>query len=468
MAAVSASGSSVTITAVATGSATIHVTATDPGGLSAMRTFQAAVPNRAPEPTGAIPGQTVFVGETATVDVSTYFADPDGDALSYGASSSDPSVAVVAVSGSEVTIRAVSQGSTTITVTATDPGGLSAMQTFEATVLNRAPEPTSAVPDLSIHVGESATVDISSHFADPDGDVLSYGASSSDPSVAVVAVSGSEVTIRAVSQGSTTITVTATDPGGLSAMQTFEATVLNRAPEPTSAVPDLSIHVGESATVDISSHFADPDGDVLSYGASSSDPSVAVVAVSGSEVTINAVFQGSTTITVTATDPGGLTTTQSSGVTVMPSAPDLVFTTVSPASATLTPGDSVTFTFGIRNRGTVVSGATTIRAMRSSNPIVSARDTELRSWSFSSLAPSQDRTLPLTISVGAGSAPGTIYIGMCVDPVTDESNTRNNCSEGARLAITSSSIERAPVGGHRSAIRIRTSRPPAGEPGGGT
>ncbi len=424
--------------------------------------------NRTPTALAVIPDQEVRVGQSVTLGMSAYFADPDGDALTYGASSSDPSVAAVSASGSSVTITAVATGSATIHVTATDPGGLSAMRTFQAAVPNRAPEPTGAIPGQTVFVGETATVDVSTYFADPDGDALSYRASSSDPSVAVVAVSGSEVTIRAVSQGSTTITVTATDPGGLSAMQTFEATVLNRAPEPTSAVPDLSIHVGESATVDISSHFADPDGDVLSYGASSSDPSVAVVAVSGSEVTIRAVSQGSTTITVTATDPGGLTTTQSSGVTVMPSAPDLVFTTVSPASATLTPGDSVTFTFGIRNRGTVVSGATTIRAMRSSNPIVSARDTELRSWSFSSLAPSQDRTLPLTISVGAGSAPGTIYIGMCVDPVTDESNTRNNCSEGARLAITSSSIKRAPVGGHRSAIRIRTSRPPAGEPGGGT
>lgn len=73
-----------------------------------------------------------------------------------------------------------------------------------------------------------------------------------------------------------------------------------------------------------------------------------------------------------------------------------MFTTVLPGSATLTPGDSVTFTFGIRNPGTVVSEATTIRAMWSSNPIVSGRDAELRCWSFSSLVPSQDRTFPLT------------------------------------------------------------------------
>ena len=415
-------------------------------------------PNRAPAVLGTISGRTVQVGEAATLDVSPYFADPDGDALSYGASSSDPAVAAVSASGSTVTITALATGSVAITVSATDLGGLSATQTFEATVPNRAPEPAGAIPGQTVYVGEAATLDVSPYFADPDGDALSYGASSSDPAVAAVSASGSTVTITALATGSVAITVSATDLGGLSATQTFEATVPNRAPEPAGAIPGQTVYVGETVALDASSYFADPDGDALSYGASSSDPGVAAVSVSGATVTIQGVTIGTTTLTVTATDPGGLTATQSPGVTVVPPAPDLVFTTVSPASATLTPGDSVTFTFGIRNRGTVGSGATTIRAMRSSNPIVSARDTELRSWSFSSLAPSQDRTFPLTISVSAGSAPGTIYIGMCVDPVTDESNTRNNCSDGARLTITGSSSGRESVGG-RPPVRIRASRP---------
>ena len=50
-------------------------------------------PNRAPVPAGSIPTQTVAVGETAAVDVSAYFSDPDGDALSYTAETSDAGVA---------------------------------------------------------------------------------------------------------------------------------------------------------------------------------------------------------------------------------------------------------------------------------------------------------------------------------------------------------------------------------------
>ncbi len=47
------------------------------------------VRNRAPQAVGTIPERTLSVGETATVDVSSYFSDLDGDALSYTAASSN-------------------------------------------------------------------------------------------------------------------------------------------------------------------------------------------------------------------------------------------------------------------------------------------------------------------------------------------------------------------------------------------
>ena len=466
VAAVSVSSSTLTIAALAQGSATITVSASDPGGLTATQTFETTVPNRAPEPAIPIPAQTVHTGETATVDVSVHFTDPDGDALSYGASSSDPSVAAVSVSGSILTIAALAQGSATITVSASDPGGLTATQTFETTVPNRAPEPAIPIPAQTVHTGETATVDVSVHFTDPDGDALSYGASSSDPSVAAISVSGSILTIAALAQGSATITVSASDPGGLTATQTFETTVPNRAPEPAIPIPDQTVHAGETATVDVSVHFTDPDGDALSYGASSSDPSVAAVSVSGSILTIAALAQGSATITVSASDPGELTATQTLKATVVAPGPDLTFTGLAPVSATLKPGESATFTFHVRNQGTVASGATRIRAMRSPNPIISARDTEIGSYSFASLRAKEERAFPLTISVNAGSAPGTIYIGLCVNAVTDESNTRNNCSDGARLTIAAPSAGRGRAARDPSAIRIRVYGPLDGQRGG--
>ena len=332
------------------------------------------------------------------------------------------------------------------------------------TPTNRAPEPAGSIPGQTLNVGDTVSLDLSSYFTDADGDSLSYAAVSSVAAVVSVSVSGATLTIAGVTAGSASVTAAATDPAGLIAAQTFQATVPNRPPEAAGAIEELTVLVGDTARFDVSAYFNDPDGDALSYEASSSDSAVAAVSVSGSDVTIGGVSGGSATIVVTATDPAGLSDTLSGHVAVVIPVPDLAFTSVVPAAAMLTPGDSATFTFGIRNQGTGASEATTIRAVRSPNPIISVRDDELRSWSFPSLAPSGDHTLPVTISVGTDSAPGTIYIGMCVDAVTDESDTRNNCSEGARLTISraSSALESTDGG---LGIRVRAvSTAPTGRP----
>ena len=64
------------------------------------------------------------------------FVDPDGDALTYSAESSDPAVvAVGVVEGTLLAVRLDAVGTAVATVTATDPGGLSASITFDVTVL---------------------------------------------------------------------------------------------------------------------------------------------------------------------------------------------------------------------------------------------------------------------------------------------------------------------------------------------
>ena len=229
VATVDVSGSVITVTGVAPGSATVTVTATDPGDLSVTQTFMVTVTgvNRAPEATSTIPDQNVEVGAGVTVDVSGTFTDPDDDALTHTAESDATGVATVDVSGSELTVTGVAPGSATVTVTATDPGGLSATQTFMVTVtgVNRAPEATSTIPDQNVEVGAEVTVDVSETFTDPDDDALTHTAESDATGVATVDVSGSVITVTGVAPGSATVTVTATDPGNLSVTQTFMVTV---------------------------------------------------------------------------------------------------------------------------------------------------------------------------------------------------------------------------------------------------
>ncbi len=321
VASVSVAGSTVTVTALAKGTANVTVTATDPGGLSATQTFQATVPNRAPEAGDPIPDMEVFVGDSEEVDASDHFTDPDGDRLTYEARSSRSGVATVSVSGSTVTVEAVAQGSAEVTVTASDPEGLDARQTFEVTVPNRAPVSVGTIPEMEVDPDSEEAVDVSVYFTDPDGDRLTYGASSSRSSTARVSVSGSTVTVTGVAKGTATVTVTARDPAGSTARQTFEVTVRNRAPKPVGTIADREVEAEDTEVVNVAAYFTDPDGDRLTYTAESSRPATARVSVSGSVVTVTGVVRGIATVTVTARDPEGLGATQVFLVTVPNRAP---------------------------------------------------------------------------------------------------------------------------------------------------
>ena len=85
-------------------------------------------PNQLPIVASVIPAQTLVAGERVTFDLSGYFGDPDGDVLAYAAASGDTAVAAAGVMGDTLTIRGVRQGATAVTVTASDPDGLSASQ----------------------------------------------------------------------------------------------------------------------------------------------------------------------------------------------------------------------------------------------------------------------------------------------------------------------------------------------------
>ena len=225
-----------------------------------------------------------------------------------------------------MTISGVALGTSTVTVTATDPGGKSATDAFTVTVspVNQPPTVVNQIPDQAVTVGATTTVSIDGVFDDPDGENanLSYSVESSDDALATVTLSGTDLTIRGVAVGTPTVTVTAEDSAGDSVTDTFTVTVspANQPPTVVNQIPDQAVTVGATTTVSIDGVFDDPDGENanLSYSVESSDDALATVTLSGTDLTIRGVAVGTPTVTVTAEDSAGDSVTDTFTVTVSP------------------------------------------------------------------------------------------------------------------------------------------------------
>ncbi len=323
MATVSESNGTLTVTPETEGATTITVTATDPGGLSVSLTFTVTVTgtdteNQPPTVSWAIPDQPLERdGSSRTVILSSKFSDPDDDILSYSASSSDTTVVTVSVSGSIMTITPGVNGTSTVTVIATDPGGLTASQTSTATV-SRAPVTSGTIPKLTLEESDqSRSIDVASYFSDPDGEALIYEAVSSNSAIAKATTAGSTVTVTRVAPGTGLVWVTATDPGGLTVLQSMTIRVTNRPPVTETSIVDQTLYLTDDfRRVDLADKFSDPDGQVLAFTATSSNTGIATVAAGGSTLQIRPVARGSTTVTVRATDPGNRYVVQTFTATV--------------------------------------------------------------------------------------------------------------------------------------------------------
>jgi len=304
-------GSTLTVSPVGGGSATITVTANDTRGGSVSMTFTAAV-NRAPVVANGIINQIITIGGPAfTRDLNlapAVFSDPDGEALTYTASSSANGIATASTSGSTLTVTAVSAGNAIITITANDNRGGSVSMTFTATI-NRAPTIINPIDKQTITLGVNTyTRNLNLVFADPDGDPLAYAASSSAPNIATFSVSANTLTVTPVASGIAIITVTADDRRGGTTSMTFPVTV-NQRPVVANAIASQTLTLGGTPfTRNLNASppiFTDPDDDALTYTANSSAANIATANVVDNTLTVSPVAVGNATITVTADDKSG-------------------------------------------------------------------------------------------------------------------------------------------------------------------
>ena len=265
--------------------------------------------------------------------LSEHFSDPNGDTLTYMVSAGDAVEAEIRAD--TLLLIGLAGGSTNVEVTATDPDGLSANQSFGVNVMfpNQAPIPVGTVTLPPVYIRETTKVKCcSEYFTDPDGDRLVYVATSGDEEVLEAAVLIDTLYLQGRRRGTAQLQLVARDPGRLEASRTVTVGVTNRpivpppppppnrSPVSSKALGERTIGVADTALYELGEYFSDPDNDALTYTATG-DTTAARFVVADAQLRITAKAEGSTSITVRAADPSGLYVEQTLAVTVSATPP---------------------------------------------------------------------------------------------------------------------------------------------------
>ena len=113
--------------------------------------------------------------------------------------------------------------------------------------------------------------------------------------------------------------------------------------------------------------------------------------------------------------------------------PDLEVGTPTVSDSRRATGEKFTLSVTVSNTGDGASAATTLRYYRSSDATITTSDSQVGTDAVGALASSGTGTE--SVSLTAPSTAGTYYYGACVDSVTGESDTTNNCSDSVTVQV---------------------------------
>ncbi len=345
----------LTITAIAIGSSTITLTATDNSGRAATQTFQVTVQTNQPPTanaeafTAALPANLeMLVGQTHEVPLSGLFTDPEGDEVTVAVESSAENVLLATETGTgesaEVVLLGRALGSAVLTFTAADTAGNETTDTHtievvsELTSENQPPEINQTAVDAALPANNEITLNdniqltLADLFTDPEGDELTFTDESSDSSIVLTAISADDVLfLYGDGVGTATVTITATDTADNMVSLEITLTVVeesgtgNQAPvldqaALTAALPaDNTMQQRNYHELDLTGVFTDPEGDDLTLQVVSSNTIVLRVSGSPGSTTTFLIARaiGSSNLTISATDTEGNATTETATIRVV-------------------------------------------------------------------------------------------------------------------------------------------------------
>ncbi|MFD2569252.1 putative Ig domain-containing protein [Spirosoma soli] len=289
--------------------------------LSASVSVTVSEANTAPTTTG-IPNQTATVGQAFSLDLATAFSDAQTpNSLTLSASGLPQGLSLT---GSTLSGTASQTGTSTVTLTATDPGSLSVSTSFTLTVLPQSGTATSpfAITGVSTisctPVGDRINLSFTPQYAGLSGAPVSFSVvnellptTQPGPYSLSLYSDNPVITLQAQQAGVTTSFVY----NWLAACQNNQGGQ-NTPPTVATPVANQTTTQGQFFSLNLGATFTDaqtPNSLLLS-----ATGLPAGLNLTGSTLSGTASQTGTSTVTLTATDPGSLSASTSFILTVLP------------------------------------------------------------------------------------------------------------------------------------------------------
>ncbi len=258
------------------------------------------------------------------------FVDPQNETLSYTVTGLPTGLSfnptTMTISGSSVT-----QSSFAVKVTASDQSGLSASETFQASIVASAPTVHQTAAQTWT-ANKGVTLSMAAAFADPQGETFTYAAALSNGQALPTGLTFNTTTgsfggIAPAAMSPLAITVTAKNQSGLTASQTIQCAIAASAPTANSPPAAAYWVANKAVTFSLPANaFVDPQGETLTYAATMASGSALPSWLKFNTVTdaftgTAPVAPQSLGLTVTATDQSGLSTRETFQTTIQAAPP---------------------------------------------------------------------------------------------------------------------------------------------------